>query len=472
MSALSLSPTIHGAVSGTPASAGHAQMSARPRARKLLFFGAALIGIVHILTSFEGRTPFYISIGTIQIYLFDLLALAFAAMGGVLLLRRRRFTSIDFIFLAIVTISVVQFLRGTAIYATQAGVEFRQDAFVLCSLLFLMGTSSFYRHTRRDFLVIVALYAGAGLLIYGLRALGLAPQSAFDLTFNQGIWRAWRFIGADEALGVIGLAMTCFSLAIYGSNQGHSLSPARSLNYWLYGAAAVILAFIAMHRSVWAVGIVALPLFFALQMRYRLMTPRSFEISFVIAIAAVLTVTVAFFMSTNLQSAAGEVSAVNSTLNWRTAGWESLIKLMVPQDYILGRGYGADYSRLALGQVIKNSAHNFYLAKLWQLGVLGLALYIILYVSAVTALVRIARRPRDLEDRALATLLIALIAGELVFFVVYANWIPSILLMGYTLGFIRSVNISRPRHRRWPVQLRPRGTQPTQADSAIRLRTL
>jgi O-antigen ligase len=449
MPANPLSPAMDWAMPGLPASSTLAQMLAGLRARRLLFFGAALIAIVHILTSFEGNTPYFVSIGTIQIYLFDLLALILGGIGGVLLLRRRRFTSIDFIFLAIVVLSVVQFLRGLVAYSTQAGVEFRQDAFVLCALLFMMGASSFYRHTRRDFLVIVALYAGAGLLVYGIRALGLAPLSVFDLTFNQGIWRAGRFIGADEALGVLGLAMTCFSLAIYGSDQRYPTDSAKSLNYWLYGAIAIIFAFIAMHRSVWAVGILAVPLFFGLQLRYRLMTRHGFEIFFVIALAAILVITVAFLTSASLQNAAGEVSAVNSTLNWRTAGWESLIKLMVPTDYLLGRGYGADYSRWVFGEIIKNSAHNFYLAQLWQFGIVGLALYVVLYISVIASLVRIARRPRDLEDRALATLLIALISGELVFFMVYANWIPSILLMGYALGFVRTKRVAGPSRRRW-----------------------
>lgn len=447
MSTQSLSRPIGWAGPGTLASGAHAPIAASRRARNLIFVGAVFIGIVHILTSFEGQTPFFLSIGTIQIYLFDMLALSFGTIGGVLLMRRRRLTKLDIVFLSIVALSVVQFLRGSALYSTQAGVEFRQDTFVLCSLLFLMGTSSFYRHTRRDFLIIVAIYVCAGLLVYGSRALGLAPQSVFDQTFNTGIWRAWRFIGADEALGSLGLAVTCFSLAIYGNDRGQTTASAKTLNYWIYGAVAVIFAFIAMHRSVWAVGVIALPLFFALQLRYRLMTQRSFEVFFVIAVAAVAVIAIAFMTSASLQNAAGEVATVNSTLNWRTAGWESLIELMVPSDYVLGRGYGADYSRVIFGEITSYSAHNFYLAKLWQLGIIGLALYIFLYVSVIASLVKIARRPRDTEDRALATLLIALIGGELVFFMVYANWIPSILLMGYALGFVRTVRVSQPNRR-------------------------
>lgn len=414
------------------------------RARKLLIFGAGLIGLVHVLTSFEGRSPFYVSIGTIQFYLFDVLTLFFGVVGAMLLLRRRRFTSLDMIFLAIVVLSVVQFARGSALYATQAGVEFRQDAFVLCSLLFLMGVSALYRHTRTDFLIIIGIYAGAGLLIYVLRAIGFAPQSVFDLTFNQGIWRGQRFIGADEALGVLGFAITCFSLAIYGGDRIRAAVTSRTTVMWIFGSLALMMAFVAMHRSVWAVGIVAVPLSIFLQLRYRLMTRRGLEIFVIVALSMTALVTIAFLTSTALQNALSEVTAVNSTLNWRTAGWQSLVNLLVPSDYLLGRGYGADYSRFVFGEIINNSAHNFYLAKLWQLGSLGLLLYLALYVTVITALVRIARRPYDREDRALATLLISLIAGELVFFVVYANWIPSILLMGYSMGFVRTVSISRP----------------------------
>jgi O-antigen ligase len=416
---------------------------------------AVLIALTDAYTALQGTRVWALNLGSTQLYPFDLLGLLFGAAGAVLALQRRRLLNADYLIFIILVFSSLQFIRGFASYGVQAGLEFRQDEFVLGCMLFMSQVRC--RYSVAEFAQVAAIIAGSALLVYALRALGVASLSEFDQIYNVGTFRGHRFIASDGALTLLGLSLSTVALAMRQSRP--------IIVFAMFGVAAIALAmtFGALHRSVWLAAFVALPLFVHGLWRARLISASATTIVFAASVLLVVALVAAAVVVPVVQESLLEVNARESSLSWRTEGWRGLLGLMSPSDYFIGRGYGSDYNRIVMGRIINASSHNHYLGKLFQLGIPGLVLYLSLYGTLALGLLGVRRDTKaSIDTISLSILLFALLGGYLAFLTAYENWTPSAILFGYSAGFLAMLRQSAPE------SARARRARAGRANSAIR----
>ncbi len=430
--------------------------------REFLFViaGIAIIDVAYVLSQIydvANVANSLFTIGGINVYPYDIASVLLGALATFRFVRRRQFARIELIFGALLVISLVQFARSFAANGFPAGVEFRKDAILLFGVFFMLESSPQY--TRRHLVGILAAFSSAALLVYFGHVSGLIHASAYTQIYNLTTFREGRYIGPDEALIFFDISLVCISLAIRFVDLRIFVA------YWTLTFATFIFSVILLYRSVWVAGTFGLFLLLILQLRFRLTTFGTGLLLFGGILLLIGGVAVAVATNPNVQAGIAEIFSSDSSLNWRVEGWQYMLSEMSWADVLLGRGYGADYSRVVGSEWIVNGAHNFFIEKLWQVGIFGLSLYIILYYSVLVTLVRIAKRPRNLEDRALAVILMALIGGELVYSMSYTSWMPTILGFGYALSFVRqryprlgaSFRKSIPRFKAAPGVPRPTG---------------
>lgn len=403
----------------------------RPRLDSAAILAGAGLGLAYVATNFTNGAG--IMVGGLNIYPFDAVAVALGSLGAFATLARRRFSAVEITFLLILALAMLQFARGYLAHGSQAGVEFRGEAYALFPMFFLLMKAR--EVSRRDLAICLGLLAGAATVVYAGRYFGAIGLSQFDVVFNLGTFREFRYVDVDGALALCFFAVACVSLALYRTLAGAALIRA--------GMALVGLglAVVTMHRSVWVAGAAGLVLLLVFQLRHRLANPRRLIIPLLFVAVAVAAMLPTITSSLLLEEAISETSQQNSTLNWRVAGWQALLDNLTPATFAMGQGYGADWGRWILldgtGFVyINNSAHNFYLAILLQLGILGLGLYLIFFWHLTSALMKMVRRAADPEKRALAALLLALLGASFIFFITYGNGSPTAVTLAFAAAFV------------------------------------
>jgi uncharacterized membrane protein len=113
-------------------------------------------------------------------------------------------------------------------------------------------------------------------------------------------------------------------------------------------------------------------------------------------------------------------------------------------DFLVGKGYGTTMGRWTLNGYITVQAHNLYVEKLWQLGVAGLGLYVVMWAQMAAQLFRVIRRSVDAEERRIAVLLMALLAASLVYLISYTFAVANMIVFAYTLAFCHRVASKYP----------------------------
>jgi hypothetical protein len=147
--------------------------------------------------------------------------------------------------------------------------------------------------------------------------------------------------------------------------------------------------------------------------------------------------------------------ADNGTLEWRGNGWRQLVveQFSRPISQILiGNPSGTGYARTGLsGGVTEVNPHNMYVASLLVFGVIGLAIFLVLYFSAFRCLRRLNNSGFQVSARQLIS---ALLSAQLVFFLGYGSYMTMGLVLGICLSSVSKWGSTRLLDRYPDVRFR------------------
>jgi O-antigen ligase len=367
-----------------------------------------------------------------QFYFVDVISIAIGAVALAMFVAKPFRTLSETLLALIFLLSAVNFLRGLSAYGTAAGVDFRQDMLLLSTIMLLAQIAK-----GASITALTATFAAFGLLeliIYFGRASGILPLDALSLLGGSASFNAFRYINASGAFFVFCSALVFFGAALVARRYRRAL--------WVMGILAATVVFSAMHRTVWVVEGTGLVAFLVLGVRHRLMPAVTFFLFVTFILLFALAAVISVLSVPQLQDALMEVGKQSSTLQWRVEGWRGLLARTSPMDYLIGHGYGADYSRRIMGQLIDAGAHNFFIAKLWQLGLVGVVLYLAIIIGVLADLTRWARRSDDRESRTIAVILACLLIGQFAFFATYDMGLGGAFILGWALAFTHLMNAS------------------------------
>jgi len=315
------------------------------------------------------------NLGPIHLDVFDVLELCLLVAGIMRTIRRLRERNTARIFVAAYLVFFAfSFLRGSLAHGLPAaGNESRAYAAFLIACLYFL-TAPVDSESVRNY-VRVLLYFGLGLALVAILAwagldiggVAYAHHDPFALAELAG-----RVLPADPVL----LIAFCFFLSLGLSyHRKHVI-----LSKWL-PAVFLGLAVLLRHRTVWAVLVAGLVLFFTKDRAlFRHLIPAGAFAFCLIAGYAILAGNAAQSVEAQLYDSATN----DDTWVWRVEGWQQLI-LGEQQSFIsvlFGRGVGGGYGRFDPTKGLYNDAppHSEYVTQFFNLGTTGLLLVLCLMI--------------------------------------------------------------------------------------------
>jgi hypothetical protein len=174
-----------------------------------------------------------------------------------------------------------------------------------------------------------------------------------------------------------------------------------------------------------------------------------------IAVIALLVVAGPTDITDSLNTATNEVTAENSTLQWRFDRWGRILDKHLngsALNVVVGTPVGQT-SSLAFSEKL-GSFHNFYLQTVTTLGVLGLLLFLGVFAWLLLGLVR-AKRFHAPEVE-FAGLLLALLTGQLLYMGAYSLESWQGILLGLASSLVVSARAGFPSQHVEPVEVNSR----------------
>lgn len=323
---------------------------------------------------------------------------------------------------------MVSFAIGTVRHGTEAGIEFRTFFYFWTGIWYLMTAQ--LTAEQIDKVMRIYMFVAAVLVV-------VAVLRWMAIALNLDVVHYWNEGGG--------------SLRVFNAAQTFYLGQAFVIGFYAYlnktgpvwWRAFLPILFVCVvvlqHRTVWAVTLVSVALVFLLAGRIRSKVASTFLAAGVIGAAVLLP----FFMGGQLdvvqQSLAHSVQEVgeeNSTLAWRVQSWQSLIEQWAyggPLVNMIGNPFGSGFSRyidLTQGELTQNP-HNHYVYALLRVGLIGVFAMMATYFMVIRAMRRVDFHSKSkLADN---NLLIALIAGQLTFFVAYPVQYSQLIPLGLSL---------------------------------------
>lgn len=316
-------------------------------------------------------------------------------------------------------------------------------------------------NAARPFLwfLVVTLYVAtlpAGMRLFGeLRRLLVASSVAL-LGIAAARWvlvaagvisaAAFRSVAGDE-IRVLNAAQTLLlaetAVLAWYSRRTRRGSPVSAFSMLLLAAVTVM-----QHRTVW---VVALGTILLLLYRERLVRRRVALALIIGTLAAV--VGSAILLPGHARQSFGASASDLGNLEWRIQGWTQLLapqRYSGPAEYAVGHAFGSSYLRGRWEEQIEVAAHNHYLQTFYDLGLLGLALLLALFVTllrrvgaAMTGSIPAGRTVQ------------ALLFMQLIFYVAYSPGFHQGLFLGLAVWCLRH-RMPRRTVLRVPVACTPR----------------
>lgn len=392
-----------------------------------IVIAGGLLAASYLVTRIAMQTGF--TVGPFHVMPDDLVMLFLGAIGVFALARRRKLTPGEFTFTCILGLYVVRFVASVPSHGTQAYLDFRGDALAFCTMLYLLEYETNF--SRRNLFLAFGILSAATAVIFCGRVIGVFPMDIFSSIDPLEV-NTYRVLQADALISGF-FSIVCFSFAVLPALKN------TGLKYGVIGVAAFVFLIACLQRTMAIAVIASLGLLAFLMFFYRMIGRRQKIILLAGTALLVAGVALAISLSSVLQLLIFTVNTQDNTFAWRVMGWQGLLGEMQFSDFVFGKGNGADMGRWTVNGYVTVQAHNFYVEKLWLGGVPGLTLYLILFAQMTAGLFRVVRRSGDKEERALAVLLIAMLAASLVYFISYSYAVATIVVFGYILAFCRRV---------------------------------
>jgi O-Antigen ligase len=376
-----------------------------------------------------------VSVAGIQVYFLDVVSLAAASIALVRIAKRGVRSLPQGLAIAFFVLVVFHVLRGMAEYEVQLAASSARPTFYFASALIFGSTIQIGRLARP--LLATFICAGLALAVLAVPfwlADGLGNSSQFVVHDGQLVTA--RPIVATGALVILEAAILAAALRWPTSRAAR----------WITGICAVAVVLL-QHRTVWLAAGVVICVLAAHLLRTSRQSTASRTFAGIGLACFVLPILIVAFVSTGpLVQSVEEVTAQHSTFQWRTEGWEDLIRSHdSPGDIIAGTGAGSSYERLVNGERVDASAHDGYIEVMLRTGVIGLVVLCGIFFT-------VWRRRRVIAERlALPTIaVVLLLAAQLIFNVAY--WLdgPQGLLLGFFVAAATSSTSAVSHRRRQP----------------------
>lgn len=231
----------------------------------------------------------------------------------------------------------------------------------------------------------------------------------------------FRVVGASEALLILEALLVGLAPRFLKGGR------VRLRHLLSVGAGGVLLVFLG-HRSVWAATMAAV-LWWAWVSKRRALLVGAIALTLTVTAAWILpgtkedTATSSPGLRPYLARQASEPFGETSTLRWRYEGWESIMQIRAksgPVNALLGAPFGTDYY-YAAGMTHAASPHNWYVTVLAYFGLVGMALWIPLFLMGLLNL-----KCPDPERRVFGA--VCMVCG--IFYVAYSVCVTHGLLLG------------------------------------------
>jgi hypothetical protein len=368
-----------------------------------------------------------VSVAGIQVYFLDAISLAAASIALIRIARRGVRSMPQGLAIGFFLLVAIHILRGMAQYDVQLAASSARPTFYFASALMFGSTIQIGRLARP----LLATFVCAGLALAVLAvpfwlADGLGNSSQFVVHDGQLVTA--RPIVATGALVILEAAILAAALRWPTSRAAR----------WITGICAVAVVLL-QHRTVWlAAGVVLLVLAAHLLRTSRQSTASRNFAGIGLACFVLPVLIVAFVTTGPLVQSVDEVTAQHSTFQWRTEGWEDLIRSHGSAgDIVTGTGAGSSYERLVNGERVNASAHDGYIEVLLRTGVIGLVLICGIFFT-------VWHRRRVIAERlAIPTISVALLlVAQLIFSIAYSLDGPQGLLLGFLMAAAASSSTS------------------------------
>lgn len=379
--------------------------------------------VIETLIMIQPRLPL-----GVQLFLPDLLFLLIGVAGllRIFCVRLQRHHYAWLIFGAVLFLS---FGLGVLQYGTQAGVEFRTFFYFWAGIWYLM---TFQQLTAEQLDKILRVYMVAASVMVVL-ALFRWVAMALDLD----IVRYWNEGGSS--LRVFNAAQTFFLAQAFLIGLYAYLNKTGPIWWRTFLPILFVCIVMLQHRTVWAVTLASVAIIFLLAGKVRSKALSTFVLAGVLGTAVLLPFVAGGQLDTVQQSlthSVEEVGQKNSTLAWRVESWKTLIEQWAyggPVVNMIGKPFGAGFSRyIALAQEeLTQNPHNHYVYALLRVGLVGLLAMLAVYYMALRSMWKNRHQPsKHLLD---PKLLIALVVGQLMYFISYPAHYSQLLGLGVSL---------------------------------------
>jgi O-antigen ligase len=208
----------------------------------------------------------------------------------------------------------------------------------------------------------------------------------------------------------------------------------------LVGLVVVVLS---IQRTVWAATLVAAAVLVMTRQKSRgsksRATPRLLVVAAVVAVVLLIAAGppgVTNSLTAGYQQTSTEQGS--STFSFRLQGWSILINRQItgpPVDLVIGSPSGTGYERVIDGITFTVAPHSEYVTALDETGILGVALLVWAYVTALRKSRRRLRSPSAFVGN-VALLFTALLALQLTYFIGYSEGAIVGLMLGLACGFV------------------------------------
>ena len=393
-----------------------------------------LVLLVEMVSFFS--IPQEVMVGQFHVYPGDIIIVALAA-GTIMRWQQRgdalRPTRPLVVLLAILLLSMT---RGAAAFGLQPSVvAARQILLMLAAAIFFSTvrvTPQLVRAVRNCLLL-----ASAVLILVAVD---------FWLQHGFGTYAATggRALDSLQALFVL---ETTIIIVVFPPFRGPVLR-------WVVPLVGFIVVVLSVQRTVWAAGLVAAAVLVVARPKSRGSTSiASRRLLVVAAVLAVVLLVVAGppGVTSSLTAGYQETATQNSTFSWRLQGWSAMINRQIAgpvADLVVGSPSGTGNESINEA-VFVPASHSQYVWTFSMTGIIGLALLVWVYFTALRKSRRRLRSPSAFIGQ-VALLLTALLALQLTFFVGYSSGGLVGLMLGLACGFVhgsdQDSSADRPQH--------------------------
>jgi O-antigen ligase len=220
---------------------------------------------------------------------------------------------------------------------------------------------------------------------------------------------------------------------------------------WVVPLVGFFVVVLSVQRTVWAAGLVAAAVLVVARQKSRGATSiagRRLLVATAVLAVVLLVATGPPGVTSSLTAGYQQTSAIqNSTFSWRLQGWSAMINRQRAgpvADLVVGSPSGTGNESINEA-VFLPAFHSQYLWTLSMTGIIGLALLLWVYVTALRKSRRRLRSPSAFVGQ-VALLFTALLALQLTFFVGYSSGGLVGLMLGIACGFVNDPSVDRSQH--------------------------